>query len=48
MWVAEMFAAFNAGLITLQGDRRLVGTTIIDEVVKHYVPRRMTAIMSAS
>jgi len=47
MWVAEMFAAFNAVLITPQGDRRLVGT-IIDEVVKRYVPRRMTAIMSAS
>jgi len=31
--VAEMFAAFNAGLITPQGDRSLVGTTPIDEVI---------------
>jgi hypothetical protein len=28
-----MFAAFNAGLITPQGDRSLVGTTPIDEVI---------------
>jgi uncharacterized protein YbjT (DUF2867 family) len=36
--VAEMFAAFNAGLITPQGDRRLVGTSTIEETIKHYVP----------
>jgi uncharacterized protein YbjT (DUF2867 family) len=46
--VAEMFAAFNAGLIKPQGDRHLVSTTTIDDVVKHYVPSRMTATMSAS
>jgi uncharacterized protein YbjT (DUF2867 family) len=31
--VAEMFAAFNAGLIAPQGDRSLVGTTPINEVI---------------
>lgn len=36
--VAEMFAAFNAGLITPQGDRRLIGATTIEETIKHYVP----------
>jgi uncharacterized protein YbjT (DUF2867 family) len=31
--VAEMFAAFSAGLIVPQGDRREMGTTTIDEVI---------------
>jgi uncharacterized protein YbjT (DUF2867 family) len=35
--IAEMFAAFNSGAIVPQGDRRLVGTTTIDEVVPQYV-----------
>ena len=35
--VAELFAAFNAGLIAPQGDRRLVGMTTIDDVIAHYL-----------
>lgn len=35
--VAEMFAAFNAGLVTPQGERSLVGTTPIDEVIRDLV-----------
>lgn len=31
--VADVFAAFNAGLITPQRDRSLLGTTPIDEVI---------------
>jgi uncharacterized protein YbjT (DUF2867 family) len=31
--IAEMFGAFNAGLITPQGDRSIVGTTSIEDVV---------------
>jgi uncharacterized protein YbjT (DUF2867 family) len=31
--IAELFAAFNGGLIRPQGDRSLVGTTSIDEVI---------------
>jgi hypothetical protein len=46
--VAEMFAAFNAGLITPQGDRRLAGATTIEETIRHYVPSGTTAIMPAS
>jgi uncharacterized protein YbjT (DUF2867 family) len=37
--VAELFAAFNAGLIVPQGDRQLTGTTTIDDVIAHYVRR---------
>ena len=36
--IAEMFDAFNAGLIRPQGDRALVGTTPIEDVIKQYVP----------
>jgi uncharacterized protein YbjT (DUF2867 family) len=46
--IAEMFAAFNAGLIKPQGDRHLDGTTTIDDVVTHYVRRGPTVTMSAS
>jgi uncharacterized protein YbjT (DUF2867 family) len=46
--VAEMFAAFNAGLITPQGDRRLIGATTIEETIKHYVPGGTLAVMPAS
>lgn len=35
--IAEMFGAFNAGLITPQGDRSAVGTTPIEDVVTQYV-----------
>lgn len=35
--IAEMFGAFNAGLITPQGDRSLVGPTPIDDVIMRYV-----------
>lgn len=35
--VAEMFAAFNAGTLTPQGDRSLVGTTPIDEVITEVI-----------
>jgi uncharacterized protein YbjT (DUF2867 family) len=34
--IAEMFAAFNAGLINPQGDRQLIGTTPISDVIKQY------------
>jgi uncharacterized protein YbjT (DUF2867 family) len=34
--IAEMFAAFNGGLITARGDRQLIGTTPIAEVIRHY------------
>jgi hypothetical protein len=43
-----MFAAFNAGLITPQGDRRLVGATTIEETIQHYVPRQPMAVVPAS
>jgi uncharacterized protein YbjT (DUF2867 family) len=46
--VAEMFAAFNAGLIKPQGDRCLVGATTIDEVIRRYVPSGTMAVMPAS
>jgi uncharacterized protein YbjT (DUF2867 family) len=46
--VAEMFAAFNAGLITPQGDRRLSGATTIEETIRHYVPGGTLAVMPAS
>jgi uncharacterized protein YbjT (DUF2867 family) len=46
--VAEMFAAFNAGLIKPQGDRCLVGATTIDEVIRRCVPSRTMAVMGAS
>jgi uncharacterized protein YbjT (DUF2867 family) len=46
--VAEMFAAFNAGLITPQGDRRLVGATTIEETIQRYVPHEPMAVMPAS
>ena len=35
--IAEMFGAFNAGLIRPQGDRSLVGTTSIDDDIAQYV-----------
>lgn len=35
--LAEMFDAFNAGLITPQGDRSLVGMTPIEDVITHYL-----------
>jgi hypothetical protein len=35
--VAEMFAAFNAGMLTPQGDRSLVGTTPIDEFITEVI-----------
>jgi uncharacterized protein YbjT (DUF2867 family) len=35
--VAELFAAFNSGLIVPQGDRQLIGTTTIDTVIAQYV-----------
>jgi uncharacterized protein YbjT (DUF2867 family) len=35
--VAELFAAFNSGLIVPQGDRRLIGTTTVDSVIAHLV-----------
>jgi len=40
--VAEMFAAFNAGLITPRGSRQLVGTTAIDEVIAQYLQSAAT------
>jgi uncharacterized protein YbjT (DUF2867 family) len=46
--VAEMFGAFNAGLIKPQGDRRLVGATTIDEVIRRNVPSGTMAVMPAS
>jgi uncharacterized protein YbjT (DUF2867 family) len=46
--VAEMFAAFNSGLIRPQGDRQLVGAASIEETIKRYVPARTTAVMPAS
>jgi uncharacterized protein YbjT (DUF2867 family) len=46
--VAEMFAAFNAGLITPQGNRRLVGATTIEETIKHYVTSGTMAVVPAS
>jgi uncharacterized protein YbjT (DUF2867 family) len=46
--VAEMFSAFNAGLITPQGDRRLVGATTIEETMQYYVPREPMAVVPAS
>jgi uncharacterized protein YbjT (DUF2867 family) len=35
--IAEMFGAFNTGLITPQGDRSLVGSTPIDDVITRCV-----------
>ena len=35
--IAEMFGAFNAGLITPRGDRSAVGITPIEDVVRQYV-----------
>jgi uncharacterized protein YbjT (DUF2867 family) len=46
--VAEMFAAFNAGLIAPQGDRRLVGATTIEETIKHCVPSGIMPVVPAS
>jgi uncharacterized protein YbjT (DUF2867 family) len=46
--VAEMFAAFNAGLIKPQGDRCLVGATTIEETIQRYVPRGAVAVMPVS
>jgi hypothetical protein len=43
-----MFAAFNAGSIKPQGDRRLVGPTTIEETIQRFVPRGIMAIMPAS
>jgi hypothetical protein len=41
--VAEMFAAFSAGSIVPKGDRRLMGTTTIDEVIARCVRTQRTA-----
>jgi hypothetical protein len=46
--VAEMFAAFNAGLITPQGDRRLVGATTIEDTIQRYLPSRTMSVRPAS
>jgi hypothetical protein len=46
--VAEMFAAFNAGLITPQGVRRLVGATTIEETIQRYTAREAVAVMPVS
>jgi hypothetical protein len=46
--VAEMFAAFNAGLIRPQGDRHLVGATTKEETIDHYAPSAAVGAMSAS
>jgi hypothetical protein len=46
--VAEMFAAFNAGLITPQGDRRLVGATTIEETIRQYVPGGAMSVVLSS
>jgi uncharacterized protein YbjT (DUF2867 family) len=35
--IAEMFGAFNAGLIKPQGNRSLAGTTSIEDVIGQYV-----------
>jgi hypothetical protein len=45
--VAEMFAAFNAGVIVPKGDRRLFGTTPIDEVIADSLQRRRNTEVSA-
>jgi uncharacterized protein YbjT (DUF2867 family) len=45
--LAEMFAAFNAGLITPQGDRCLMGATTIEETIRHYVPSGTRAVRPA-
>ena len=42
--IAEMFGAFNAGLITPQGDRSAVGTTPIEDVVTQYVRGARTGV----
>jgi uncharacterized protein YbjT (DUF2867 family) len=44
--VAEMFAAFNAGSITPQGDRQIVGTTTIEQVIGQHVPSATTVVTS--
>jgi uncharacterized protein YbjT (DUF2867 family) len=46
--VAEMFAAFNAGLITPQGDRHVVGATTIEDTIRRYVPSAPIAVMPGS
>jgi hypothetical protein len=46
--VAEMFAAFNAGLITPQGDRRLVGATMIEDTIQRCVASGTMAVLPAS
>jgi uncharacterized protein YbjT (DUF2867 family) len=46
--VAEMFAAFNAGLITPQGDRRLVGAMTIEDTIQRYVPSGPIPVMPGS
>lgn len=43
--IAEMFGAFNAGLIKPQGDRSLVGTTSIDDVIAQHVQRRDAGVV---
>ena len=42
--IAEMFGAFNAGLITPQGDRSVVGGTPIDEVITRDVEGARTGV----
>ena len=46
--VAEMFAAFNAGLITPQGDRRLIGATTIEQTIRRYIPTGTLAVVPVS
>jgi hypothetical protein len=46
--VTEMFAALNAGLITPQGDRRLVGATTIEDTIQRYVPSGPIAVTPGS
>lgn len=42
--IAEMFGAFNAGLISPQGDRSAVGTTPIEDVLTQYVRGARTGV----
>jgi uncharacterized protein YbjT (DUF2867 family) len=46
--VAEMFASFNAGLIRPEGERQLVGTTSIEEVVDQCIRASVSAAGSVS
>jgi uncharacterized protein YbjT (DUF2867 family) len=44
--IAEMFGAFNAGVIKPQGDRSLVGTTSIDDVIAQHVQRHNAGVVA--